>query len=150
MSLQEELLTRLRKQGSFYVRKPSELSAARALDRRGLATLEDNGGSELRDGERWRLVTPLRWKRHSGLHTHRLRDNPLEERFAAKWRDVQEHHGRTLEYLMTPPGADQRFPFPLTVRDELVAATVVQWLGSPVGQGFLRDCGFVPASDEEG
>lgn len=79
---------------------------------------------------------------HEGLHTHRLRDNPAEERFAAQWRKEQEG-GRLLQYLMTPPGEDQRFPFETTQRDEVVAATVIQWLGSPVGQKFLRDCGWV-------
>lgn len=34
-----------------------------------------------------------------------------------------------------------REPIP-TDREHEVAATVVQWLGSPVGQGFLRDLGY--------
>jgi hypothetical protein len=82
-------------------------------------------------------------KKHRGLHEHRFRDNPDERRFAKAWREQQ--HGKTLDYLLTPSDSDQRFPLPATERDEVVAATVVQWLGSPVGQNFLSSCGFVRA-----
>lgn len=30
----------------------------------------------------------------------------------------------------------------LTEREENIVATMMQWLGSPVGQGFLVRCGF--------
>lgn len=73
-----------------------------------------------------------------GLHTHRYRDNPLEQRFAEAWeRDCKL--GRNLEYLLCPPGTDQHCLPPVSDRDCVVAATVVQWLGSPVGQAFIRD-----------
>lgn len=77
---------------------------------------------------------------HEGFNTHRLKDNPEEERFASAWRGMQS--GRVLDWLLS--GANQRgYPTnPATERDEAVAATVMQWLGSPVGQGFLRDLGY--------
>lgn len=31
---------------------------------------------------------------------------------------------------------------PVTVRDKIVAETVIQWLGTNVGRGFLNECGF--------
>ena len=74
-----------------------------------------------------------------GLHTHRFKQNPEERRFAEAWA---KHcgDGKTLAYLLTV--GDQRFPTAPTGREEQVAATVIQWLGSPVGQGFLRDMGY--------
>lgn len=74
-----------------------------------------------------------------GLHTHRLKDNPEEQRFADAWA---QHNamGKTLAYLLTV--GDQHFPVMPSDRDGEVAATVIQWLGSPVGQGFLRDLGY--------
>ena len=71
-----------------------------------------------------------------GLHTHRFKQNPEERRFAEAWA---KHcgDGKTLAYLLAV--GDQRFPVAPT---EQVAATVIQWLGSPVGQGFLRDMGY--------
>ena len=71
-----------------------------------------------------------------GLATYRFKDNPLEQRFAEAW----EHNNflaYTLVYLLSESG--RREDTTMTARDEVVAATVIQWLGSPVGQSFLRD-----------
>jgi hypothetical protein len=78
--------------------------------------------------------------RHSGNATHRLKQNPLEKRYADMWRQKQD--SGLLEYLM----GDGTSKSPVSERDEMVAATVIQWLGSPVGQGFLRDVNFLPNS----
>ena len=74
-----------------------------------------------------------------GLHTHRFKDNPEEKRFADAW-SRQNYNGRHLGYLLCC-GDQQHAPAP-SDRDEQVAATVIQWLGSPVGQAFLRDMGY--------
>ena len=80
-------------------------------------------------------------KRIDGLHTHRFRDNPEEKAFADKWAE-QNQYGSNLAYLLDPKhGCGQR-PVEPEVRDHIVAATVIQWLGSPVGQAFLRDLGY--------
>lgn len=50
------LLERARRTGGMFVRRAADVAAARALVRRGLAQLEDLGGSKLRDGERWWLT----------------------------------------------------------------------------------------------
>ena len=76
--------------------------------------------------------------KHKGLHAHRLHQNPEEERFAKAWK-AQNDPGRQLEYLLLRTDGK---PALVTERDEVVAATVMQWLGSPVGQGFLRDLGY--------
>tara|TARA_B100001094_G_scaffold150751_1_gene145899 strand:+ start:56 stop:517 length:462 start_codon:yes stop_codon:yes gene_type:complete len=69
-------------------------------------------------------------------------DNEQERVFADKWEFNDEKHARTLDHLLAedPDACDPPRP---SDRDKMVAATVIQWLGSPVGQGFLRDCGFV-------
>jgi len=81
-------------------------------------------------------------KRTKGLHEHRFRDNPEERRFAEAWA---EHNtcGSTLAYLLDPAhGTGPGRPPEPDDRDKVVAATVIQWLGSPVGQCFLRDLGY--------
>ena len=76
---------------------------------------------------------------HKGLHTHRLTDNPEEKRFAEAWND-QNKYGRILEYLLsTHPN---NHPVMVNEQEESIAATVIQWLGSPVGQSFLFDLGY--------
>jgi len=76
-----------------------------------------------------------------GLHTYRLKDNPEEERFAKAW-DEHNRHGTVLAHLLDTRSVQTGRPVDPTDRDEAVAATVVQWLGSPVGQGFLSDLGY--------
>lgn len=71
--------------------------------------------------------------KHTGLHTYRFKDNPLERKFHDAWKRKQEN-GHILEYLM----GDGSRRAAVTERDEIVAATVVQWLGSPVGKHFLE------------
>jgi hypothetical protein len=76
------------------------------------------------------------------MSPYRYADNPLEKAFAVAWQEAnnEERPGlvrATLAYLMDKSNRGMPVP-PLTDRDWLVANTVVQWLGSPVGQGFLE------------
>lgn len=79
---------------------------------------------------------------HKGLSRHRLRDNPEERRFADAWQ-AHNDQGHTLDHLLDPRRGEP-FGYPPACDEpaRVVAATVVQWLGSPVGQGFLRDLGY--------
>lgn len=81
--------------------------------------------------------------KHNGLHPHRLQksaDNPEEVRFAKAWQGKQDH-GSILAYLLWQGTQGGRPPDP-SDRDIAVAATVVQWFGSPVGQAFLAELGY--------
>lgn len=72
---------------------------------------------------------------HEGKSIGRLKQNPRERVFHDAWKHEQELGGHVLEYIL----GDNNQRAVLTDRDELVAATVIQWLGSPVGQFFLAE-----------
>lgn len=71
--------------------------------------------------------------RHIGLKPYRFADNPLEKKFSDAWKRENDQ-GQMLEWLM----GDGNSRGSVTERDEVVAATVIQWLGSPVGKHFLE------------
>lgn len=79
--------------------------------------------------------------KNKGLHTHRFKDNPEEKRFAEKW-DSDNASGHNLAHLLDQSRGESIRPPEPSDRDRVVAATVIQWLGSPVGQGFLRELGY--------
>jgi hypothetical protein len=82
-------------------------------------------------------------KRFLGLHAHRLevhRDNPTERVAALKWADQHPQPASSrptgiLPYLL----GDGMSPVEPTDREWLVAATLMQWLGSPVGRNFVDE-----------
>lgn len=87
------------------------------------------------------LVDTETLKKPLGLNTHRFEGNPEEKRFAKAWLETCRQN-RTLDYLMLPPDDDQHGVRSVTLRDHIVAATVIQWLGSPVGSFFLNELGY--------
>jgi hypothetical protein len=74
---------------------------------------------------------------HTGKHTHRHKQNPLEKVFSDKWEkeNTHEYASGILDWLMGN-GKDVGV---VTQHDATLAATLIQWLGSPVGQRFLLD-----------
>jgi len=70
-----------------------------------------------------------------GLNTHRFGQNPLERKFAESWDHVHDYSPNQLGYLLDKTGSFHP-PTP-SDRDQVVAATVIQWLGSPVGFHWL-------------
>jgi len=97
-----------------------------------------------------------------GLHPYRLKPNagnPREVVLAKLWKE--ESKANLLEHLFTVPCSEDDkdksrhshqfgwYKTPLgdvQDRDRIVAATIVQWLGSPVGFSFLNEaikkCGY--------
>jgi hypothetical protein len=81
--------------------------------------------------------------KHEGSHLYRLHPdagNPLEVIYAEAWEKQNERrsgmpHG-TLEYL----AGNGQDPVAVTQEQATIAATVIQWLGSPVGQRFVEEC----------
>jgi hypothetical protein len=85
-----------------------------------------------------------------GLHQYRFRDNPEEKRFALAWlKENTPVPGRptTLLAHLLSDGACDRHPEAPSERDQVVACTVVQWFGCPVGQCFLRDLGYTKTEE---
>jgi hypothetical protein len=80
-----------------------------------------------------------------GMSHHRLRDNQEESLLAKTWSNWNDEGRRTLAYLLDPRHGDSPSPPDVADRDAVVAATVIQWLGSPVGQSFLEEAGYVKA-----
>ena len=83
-----------------------------------------------------------------GLHQNRFGKsiwgdyfNLLEELFAEYWEEVNTSGGElngkgVLDYILAK---DPNHPCgEATERDRVVAATIIQWLGTPVGQDFIR------------
>lgn len=82
--------------------------------------------------------------KNKGMCQYRLKENPNEKLFAEEWERINTSpiNGRadgrqTLDYLLAKDVNEPNGE--VTDRDRRVAATVIQWLGSPVGQGFLLD-----------
>ena len=81
-----------------------------------------------------------------GYKTHRHEQNPKEkeihdlfiERFC-KQREQVERIVLPIDENGSPKGT-------LTDNEIELVITAMQWIGSPVGQSFLRDCGFVNAT----
>jgi len=77
-----------------------------------------------------------------GLQAHRLKTRAEEKAFAERW-DHKNEHGDILAHLLDNRAVQGGgVPRP-SDRDYAVAATVIQWLGSDVGECFLRDMGYV-------
>lgn len=74
----------------------------------------------------------------TGIAPYRFDDNPLELRFALAWQKVNVDYA-TLDYLV----GNQAHAQPCSDEERTTVCTVIQWLGSPIGQCFLRDvlCG---------
>lgn len=77
------------------------------------------------------------WK---GYNFHRYESNPLEEQFALAWQKLNDRctmNGmKTIDYILNPPSS--KFPILCSSRDQVIANTTIQWLGSPCGQNFIE------------
>ena len=73
--------------------------------------------------------------KHVGLCFYRRTREPLEDAFAARWEQLNDQ-GNILRGLLTIPESQEP---PLTRWEATTAATVVQWLGSPVGISFIEE-----------
>jgi hypothetical protein len=81
-------------------------------------------------------------KKFRGYHTHRFKNDPLEKQFALAWQNKNDRRqGQPyglMDYLFDPD--NKGIPYPaLTERDWEVSSTLIQWLGSQVGQFFLAE-----------
>lgn len=75
-----------------------------------------------------------------GIHYQRTLREADEKVFAEAWAE-QNKYGHTLAYLLWEGDQGGNPPEP-SDRDHAVAATVIQWLGSHVGRGWLSELGY--------
>lgn len=80
--------------------------------------------------------------KNKGLHQYRFSNNPVERKYALAWERINTQDRRLngkgiLDYLLAEE--NNRPAGEVTPRDRVVASTVIQWLGSPVGQNFVKE-----------
>ena len=78
---------------------------------------------------------------------YRFADNPKEKEFHDKFKQMFEISNTTRNSLSAIifgwKDASQNYPNEyLTDKEEDICLNLIQWLGSPVGQSFLKECGF--------
>lgn len=74
--------------------------------------------------------------KNKGIRQYRFESNPLEKAFAIKWEEL--NNSRLIDILEYILSAEPNSPASVTDREREVAATIIQWLGSPVGFGFIK------------
>jgi hypothetical protein len=77
----------------------------------------------------------------NGFKPHRFKSNPMEKRFAEKWRLKNIFGVDVMNYILSIH--DRKYDEP-TQEEIRTANGVIQWLGSPVGLSFIRDVLNVP------
>jgi hypothetical protein len=83
---------------------------------------------------------------------YRFKDNQKEQEFHDKFKEMFERDNMTNKTLsaIVFGWENDRQNYPkeyLTEKEEDICLNLIQWLGSPVGQGFLDSCGFVTKND---
>ncbi len=74
-------------------------------------------------------------KEWQGVNSHRYKNNPQELKFAEVWQKLNTRgSSKNLDYILS---RDNNL-FYVSERDQEVANSIIQWLGSPCGQGFLE------------
>lgn len=89
-----------------------------------------------------------------GFNVRRFRDNPEEKRIAEAWERINVTSS-ILEYLLDRRQVHTGRPPAVGDIERTSVATVIQWLGSPVGQAWLRELGYerqalLPGTSREG
>ena len=86
---------------------------------------------------------------------HRLSQNPQEKVFHDKFIEMFGHDDGTANHILSAvvfgwkDDAQTQPKEYLSDAEENACLSIIQWLGSPVGQGFLDSCGFVPKAENE-
>jgi hypothetical protein len=82
---------------------------------------------------------------------YRHSTNPKEKEFYEKFMRFHNRENYTdMDYIVFGQ-SDANGSVPadyLTNREKKVVLSAMQWLGSPVGQGYLHTCGFEPKEEE--
>lgn len=79
-----------------------------------------------------------------GYKTYRHTQNPKEKELHDNFLKNHNREGyHDMDLIVFGHGSQSLRPNDyLTDREKKIVLSTIQWLGSPVGQSFLRDCGF--------
>ena len=78
------------------------------------------------------------------LKPQRFEDNPKEKEFFDKFLKSHHREGYSdMENIVFGTNERGRPKDYLSEREKEIVVSTIQWLGSPVGQGFLNGCGFI-------
>ncbi len=80
---------------------------------------------------------------------HRFNDNPQEKVFVDEF--IKNHSKGDDPHLIVfghRTGSMLPNDF-LSYREKNIVLSTIQWLGSPVGRQFLKDCGYSPSEELE-
>lgn len=82
----------------------------------------------------------------NGFNEHRHKTNPKEKEIHDKFKNEfvkPRHSANTIDRLVFGHSHNSITPNDfLSDREKQIVLSAMQWLGSPVGQGFLKSCGF--------
>lgn len=82
-----------------------------------------------------------------GNKVYRHKQNPEEKRFHDEF--IREHGDRDMSAIVLEQNKTGTAPSRyLTPEEEKIVISAMQWLGSPVGQCFLRDMGYEKIPEE--
>lgn len=76
-------------------------------------------------------------------NTHRFSTNAVEKIFSDLWAEENKRwmkdgdHASVLQYILSEDGG-KTVP-ETSERDEMIAASIIQWLATPIGRGFLAE-----------
>lgn len=108
----------------------------------------DHDGNVYRiDNETWTLIGKKKVKRY-GLSQHRLASNPMEKAFSDAWHRLEFNGTPYGEKILSNILSPDNHPVFVEEDTKAVAATVIQWLGSPVGQYFLEQVAKLAKGDD--
>ena len=84
-----------------------------------------------------------------GFKTYRHNTNPLEKQLHDSFVDEHVKDGY-MDLIVFGPrdGSDTQPSDYLTDREKQIVISTVQWMGSPVGQGFLRQNGIEKVKEQ--
>lgn len=75
---------------------------------------------------------------------HRFKNNPKEKDFHDKFKRMFNSTEKAKHSLNEAVFGWQSSLSYLSEDERDICLNLIQWLGSPVGQEFLEECGFVP------
>ena len=78
-----------------------------------------------------------------GNKTYRHEQNPKEKELHDKYIKHCSHKNDTMERISLPIDESGNSVAHLSDKEKEIMISTIQWLGSPVGQSFLKDCGII-------